>query len=77
MNEVAPLPGNAADDEADAIAEFVLGGGCLAIITDTLEGGQGVVMGNKAPAAIDGGSGLSLVSQQCCTNAVTPEGQSP
>jgi len=56
MNEVVPLPGSAADDEADAIARFVLGGGCLAIIADTLQCGQGVVMGNKALAAIDGGS---------------------
>ncbi|MBN2474252.1 MAG: PEP-CTERM sorting domain-containing protein [Pirellulales bacterium] len=56
MNEVVPLPGEAAHEEAAQIANFVLGGGCLAIFADTLEGGQGNVMGNKTLAALDGGS---------------------
>jgi hypothetical protein len=56
MNEVAPLSGSAADQEASAIAQFVLGGGCVVIIADTLQCGQGNAMGNKTLAAIDGGS---------------------
>lgn len=59
MNEVVPLAGSPeADAEAAAIAEFVLGGGCLVIIADNLgEELPGAAMGNKVLAAIDGGSG--------------------
>jgi hypothetical protein len=46
-------------EETDAIAQFVLGGGCLAIIADALQGEQGAVMGNKTLAAVDGESELS------------------
>jgi hypothetical protein len=59
MNEVAPLSGSAGDDEADAIAQFVLGGGCLVVVADTLQCGQGITAGNKVLAAIDGGSEAS------------------
>ncbi|MHC4180534.1 MAG: hypothetical protein ACYSWU_23790, partial [Planctomycetota bacterium] len=59
MSEVVPLANGAADEEAAAIAEFVLGGGCLAIVADTLDGGQGVVMGNLTLGALDGGLGMA------------------
>ena len=59
MNEVAPLSGSNAVDEAAAIAAFVRGGGCLVIIADTVQNGPDVVMGNKTLAALDGGSELA------------------
>jgi len=57
MNEVVPLDSpSAAGEEAATIADFILGGGCVVTLADTLDCVQGTCMGNKVLAALDGGT---------------------